>query len=82
MPATNPTPRSPSYKGGTAGTLSNGVNRSVPVVSPSSQKGIPHTCGVCVQQVETYELLRVMGPADPCGLRRRRRAGGRFPCDS
>ncbi len=64
-----------------AGTLSKGVNRAVPVVSRSAQKGIPHTCGVCVQQVETYELLQVMDPADPCLLRRRQRAKGRLPGD-
>ena len=63
------------------GTLSNGVNRAVPAVSYSSQKGIPHTCGVCVQQVEMNEMLQVMDPADPNAMRRRQWAGGRLPGD-
>ena len=62
-------------------TMSKGVDRAVPVISPSAQKEILHTCGVCVQQVETYELLQVMDPAGPCLLRRRQRAKGRLPGD-
>ena len=62
LPATAALLRSPSGRGKMTRTMSKGVNRAVPVVSPSSQKGIPHTYGVCVQQVE-----RLRNVAGFCG---------------
>ena len=49
-----------------------GVGGAVPWGSQSGQKGIIYTSGVCVQQVEMYELLQVFDPTDRGGERRRR----------